>query len=44
MTVGATKIRIQQEAALASLLKGDVAEASDQSENATTEPEEACAT
>lgn len=44
MTVGATKIRIQQESALTSLLKGDDLEASAQKENEASAAEEACST
>jgi hypothetical protein len=42
MTVGATKVRIQQESALASLLEKGDSQVS--VENETSAPEEACAT
>ncbi len=44
MTVGATKIRILQESALASMQRGDEPEASTQKEDEATTPEEACPT
>lgn len=44
MTVGATKIRLQQESGLASLLEGGDPEASVEKENEASVPEEACST